>query len=79
MAEAIVIDAATRAISVPDSEARFGCAGERKIEKKHIHIDGRVVDDTDLGIGFRGSQLRERGGLSLRRSDRQHQSRCGQH
>lgn len=52
MAEAIVIDAATRAISVPDSEARFGCAGERKIEKKHIHIDGRVVDDTDLGIGF---------------------------
>lgn len=54
MAEAIVIDAATRAISVPDSEARFGCAGERKIEKKHIHIDGRVVDDTDLGIGFRG-------------------------
>ena len=52
MGEAIVINAETREIKVPDSERAFGVAGERKVEVKHFRIDGRYVRGTDLAQGF---------------------------
>lgn len=52
MAETITINAATREIKVPESEVNFGVAGERKVEKKHFRIEGRIVEGTDLALGF---------------------------
>lgn len=43
MAEPIVINAETREITVPEAERAFGVAGERKVEVKHIRIEGRTV------------------------------------
>lgn len=53
MSESIVINAETRAISVPESEVQLGVAGERRIEVRHFHINGRFLGDFDLGDGFR--------------------------
>lgn len=52
MREPIVINAETREITVPETERAFGVAGERKVEVKHIRIEGRTVDGTDLAQGF---------------------------
>ena len=52
MAEPIVINAETREITVPEAERAFGVAGERKVEVKHIRIEGRTVDGSDLTQGF---------------------------
>lgn len=52
MREPIVINAETREITVPETERAFGVAGERKVEVKHIRIEGRTVDGTDLTQGF---------------------------
>lgn len=52
MREPIVINAETREITVPETERAFGVAGERKVEVKHIRIEGRTVDGSDLTQGF---------------------------
>ena len=52
MAETIVINAQTREIVVPDAERNFGVAGECRVERKHIRIEGRIVEGTDLASGF---------------------------
>ena len=65
MAETIIINAATREIKVPESEVNFGVAGERKIEKKHFRIEGRIVEGTDLAIGFAWKVSCENAGKEL--------------
>lgn len=65
MAEPIVINAETREITVPEAERAFGVAGERKIEVKHIRIEGRTVDGTDLTQGFSWKVSCENAGKEL--------------
>ena len=65
MAEPIVINAETREITVPESERAFGVAGERKVEVKHIRIEGRTVDGTDLTQGFSWKVSCENAGKEL--------------
>ena len=65
MAEPIVIKAETREITVPEAERAFGVAGERKIEVKHIRIEGRTVDGTDLTQGFTWKVSCENAGKEL--------------
>lgn len=65
MAEPIVINAETREITVPESERSFGVAGERKVEVKHIRIEGRTVDGTDLTQGFSWKVSCENAGKEL--------------
>lgn len=50
--ETIIIDALTREITVPESERSFGVAGEHDVTRKHIRINGRIVDGNDLAVGF---------------------------
>lgn len=65
MREPIVINAETREITVPETERAFGVAGERKIEVKHIRIEGRTVDGTDLTQGFTWKVSCENAGKEL--------------
>ena len=65
MAETITINAATREIKVPESEVNFGVAGERKVEKKHFRIEGRLVEGTDLALGFAWKVSCENAGKEL--------------
>lgn len=65
MAEPIVINAETREITVPEAERAFGVAGERKVEVKHIRIEGRTVDGTDLTRGFSWKVSCENAGKEL--------------
>lgn len=65
MAEPIVINAETREITVPEAERAFGVAGERKVEVKHIRIEGRTVDGTDLTQGFSWKVSCENAGKEL--------------
>lgn len=65
MAEPIVINAETREITVPEAECAFGVAGERKVEVKHIRIEGRTVDGTDLTQGFSWKVSCENAGKEL--------------
>lgn len=65
MAEPIVINADTREIAVPETERAFGVAGERKVEVKHIRIEGRTVDGTDLTQGFSWKVSCENAGKEL--------------
>lgn len=65
MAEPIVINADTREITVPEAERAFGVAGERKVEVKHIRIEGRTVDGTDLTQGFSWKVSCENAGKEL--------------
>lgn len=65
MAEPIVINAETREITVPETERAFGVAGERKVEVKHIRIEGRTVDGTDLTQGFTWKVSCENAGKEL--------------
>ncbi|WP_337614876.1 hypothetical protein [Gemmiger formicilis] len=65
MAEPIVINAETREITVPEAERAFGIAGERKVEVKHIRIEGRTVDGTDLTQGFSWKVSCENAGKEL--------------
>lgn len=65
MAEPIVINAETREIKVPEAERAFGVAGERKVEVKHIRIEGRTVDGTDLTQGFSWKVSCENAGKEL--------------
>lgn len=65
MAEPIVINAETREITVPEAERAFGVAGERKIEVKHVRIEGRTVDGTDLTQGFSWKVSCENAGKEL--------------
>lgn len=65
MREAIVINAETREITVPETERAFGVAGERKVEVKHIRIEGRTVDGTDLTQGFSWKVSCENAGKEL--------------
>lgn len=65
MAETITINAATREIKVPESEVNFGVAGERKVEKKHFRIEGRIVEGTDLALGFAWKVSCENAGKEL--------------
>lgn len=65
MAEPIVINAETREIAVPETERAFGVAGERKVEVKHIRIEGRTVDGTDLTQGFSWKVSCENAGKEL--------------
>ncbi len=65
MAEPIVINAETREITVPETERAFGVAGERKVEVKHIRIEGRTVDGTDLTQGFSWKVSCENAGKEL--------------
>ena len=65
MREPIVINAETREITVPETERAFGVAGERKVEVKHIRIEGRTVDDTDLTQGFTWKVSCENAGKEL--------------
>lgn len=65
MPEPIVINAETREITVPETERAFGVAGERKVEVKHIRIEGRTVDGTDLTQGFTWKVSCENAGKEL--------------
>lgn len=65
MAEPIVINTETREITVPEAERAFGVAGERKVEVKHIRIEGRTVDGTDLTQGFSWKVSCENAGKEL--------------
>lgn len=65
MIEPIVINAETREITVPETERAFGVAGERKVEVKHIRIEGRTVDGTDLTQGFTWKVSCENAGKEL--------------
>lgn len=65
MREPIVINAETREITVPETEHAFGVAGERKVEVKHIRIEGRTVDGTDLTQGFSWKVSCENAGKEL--------------
>lgn len=65
MAESIVINAETREITVPEAERAFGVAGERRVEVKHIRIEGRTVDGTDLTQGFAWKVSCENAGKEL--------------
>lgn len=65
MAEPIVINAETREITVPEAERAFGVAGERKVEVKHIRIEGRTVGGTDLTQGFSWKVSCENAGKEL--------------
>lgn len=65
MAKPIVINAETREITVPEAERAFGVAGERKVEVKHIRIEGRTVDGTDLTQGFSWKVSCENAGKEL--------------
>lgn len=65
MGEPIVINAETREITVPETERAFGVAGERKVEVKHIRIEGRTVDGTDLTQGFSWKVSCENAGKEL--------------
>lgn len=65
MPEPIVINAETREITVPETERAFGVAGERKVEVKHIRIEGRTVDGTDLTQGFSWKVSCENAGKEL--------------
>ena len=65
MREPIVINAETREITVPETERSFGVAGERKVEVKHIRIEGRTVDGTDLTQGFTWKVSCENAGKEL--------------
>lgn len=65
MREPIVINAETREITVPEAERAFGVAGERKVEVKHIRIEGRTVDGTDLTQGFSWKVSCENAGREL--------------
>lgn len=65
MREPIVINAETREITVPEAERAFGVAGERKVEVKHIRIEGRTVDGTDLTQGFTWKVSCENAGKEL--------------
>lgn len=65
MREPIVINADTREITVPETERAFGVAGERKVEVKHIRIEGRTVDGTDLTQGFSWKVSCENAGKEL--------------
>lgn len=65
MAEPIIINAETREITVPEAERAFGVAGERKVEVKHIRIEGRTVDGTDLTQGFSWKVSCENAGKEL--------------
>lgn len=65
MREPIVINAETREITVPETERAFGVAGERKVEVKHIRIEGRTVDGTDLTQGFSWKVSCENAGQEL--------------
>lgn len=65
MREPIVINAETREITVPEAERAFGVAGERKVEVKHIRIEGRTVDGTDLTQGFSWKVSCENAGKEL--------------
>lgn len=65
MAEPIVINAETREITVPEAERAFGVAGERNVEVKHIRIEGRTVDGTDLTQGFSWKVSCENAGKEL--------------
>lgn len=65
MPEPIVINADTREITVPETERAFGVAGERKVEVKHIRIEGRTVDGTDLTQGFSWKVSCENAGKEL--------------
>ena len=40
-------------MTVPEEEQLLGTAGEGGVEVKHFHLNGRIIDDTDLGTGFR--------------------------
>lgn len=61
----IVINAETREITVPETERAFGVAGERKVEVKHIRIEGCTVDGTDLTQGFSWKVSCENAGKEL--------------
>lgn len=65
MREPIVINAETREITVPEAECAFGVAGERNVEVKHIRIEGRTVDGTDLTQGFSWKVSCENAGKEL--------------
>lgn len=65
MAEPIIINAETREITVPEAERAFGVAGERKVEVKHIRIEGRTVDGTDLTQDFSWKVSCENAGKEL--------------
>lgn len=65
MREPIVINADTREITIPETERAFGVAGERKVEVKHIRIEGRTVDGTDLTQGFSWKVSCENAGKEL--------------
>ena len=65
MPEPIVLNAETREITVPETERAFGVAGERKVEVKHIRIEGRTVDGTDLTQGFSWKVSCENAGKEL--------------
>lgn len=65
MAEPIIINVETREITVPEAERAFGVAGERKVEVKHIRIEGRTVDGTDLTQGFSWKVSCENAGKEL--------------
>lgn len=65
MREPIVINAETREITVPETERAFGVAGERRVEVKHIRIEGRTVGGTDLTQGFSWKVSCENAGKEL--------------
>ena len=46
--ESIHVDPVTRQITVPESQQLFGVESDANVEVKHIVIDGRHVDGTDL-------------------------------
>lgn len=49
----VVVDVTTRAISIPESEANFGVAGDKNVETKHIRINGHVTANSlDLSENF---------------------------
>lgn len=49
----VVVDAMTRAISIPESEVNFGVAGDKNVETKHIRINGHVTaSGLDLSQNF---------------------------
>ena len=52
--ESIHVDVNTRQITVPESQKLFGVESDADVEVKHIVIDGRYADGTDLsGFTFR--------------------------
>lgn len=52
--ESIHVDVNTRQITIPESQQLFGVESDANVEIKHIVIDGRYADGTDLsGFTFR--------------------------